>query len=187
MNSVDVQVVDDTGRVAVDRAQWIAVQARKAVMALGVPGEVRVKIVDDAAMSAAHLEFSEVEGTTDVLTFDLTDPEDPHPDPPSLAPRGSNFVRSSYALDTDILICLDEGLRHSAPGGYPVERELLLYVVHGVLHCLGMDDHDEADAATMHQMEDAVLETIGVGAVYGARNGALPGGAGGVPGAGTGD
>jgi len=187
MSIVEVQVVDETGRVAADRAEWVAAHARKAVIALGVPGEVRVKIVDDAAMSAAHLEFSEVEGTTDVLTFDLTDPEDPPPDPPSLDPRSPNFVRSLYALDTDILICLDEGLRHSAPAGYPVERELLLYVVHGVLHCLGMDDHDEADAAAMHRMEDAVLEVIGVGAVYGARGGATPGGAGGGPATGTGD
>jgi len=42
----------------------------------------------------------------------------------------------------------------------------LLYVVHGVLHCLGHDDHDEAGYASMHALEDRVLYAIGVGATF---------------------
>jgi ssRNA-specific RNase YbeY (16S rRNA maturation enzyme) len=43
---------------------------------------------------------------------------------------------------------------------------LLLYVVHALLHCLGHDDHEEQAAEAMHRMEDAVLESIGVGPVF---------------------
>lgn len=37
----------------------------------GAAGEVRVEVVDDAAMANAHEEYLGVEGTTDVITFDL--------------------------------------------------------------------------------------------------------------------
>ena len=39
-------------------------------------------------------------------------------------------------------------------------------MLHGVLHCLGMDDHEEASFEAMHRMEDAVLSHIGVGPVF---------------------
>lgn len=126
---------------------------------LGLSGDVRVSVLDDAAMSKLHKDFCDIEGTTDVLTFDLSDG------------RNSDIDRVLITIDTDIAVCLDEALRHATPGGYPVEHELLLYVVHGVLHCLGHDDHDPEQAAAMHRREDEILRAIGVGAVY-ARPGA---------------
>src|SRR6185369_8183115 len=97
-----------------------------------------VRVVGDEEMAAAHQRFSGVAGTTDVLTFDLTE--------------------AGGALDVDLLVCFDEASRQAASRGHGVERELLLYVVHGVLHCLGHDDHEEAAAARMHAEEDRVLE-----------------------------
>lgn len=126
--------------------RWLAEQAFKALVLLEAAGEVRVRIVDDAEMAEAHQRFSGVAGTTDVLTFDLAiDPA---------------------VLDVDILICLDEARRQAQARGHTVERELLLYIIHGTLHCLGHDDHDEADAARMHAEEDRVLEAIGVGRTF---------------------
>src|SRR5689334_3238109 len=127
-------------------------------------------------MARAHEEYGGVPGTTDVLTFDLTDPG------ATPAPRIDHELgklasdQTVYGLDTDILACIDVAERQIAPsnpesGGFaPVERELLLYVVHGVLHCLGMDDRDEAAAAAMHRVEDVVLTAIGVGPVYSGRD-----------------
>lgn len=105
-----------------------------------------MRIVGDAAMSEAHERYSGVTGTTDVLTFDLREGGEP--------------------LDTDLLVCLDEASRRALEGGHEPVRELLLYIVHGMLHCLGHDDVTEAGAAAMHEEEDRVLERIGVGATY---------------------
>lgn len=134
---------------AATRAELCA-RAERAVEALGCGGEVRVKVIGDEEMSAAHVRYSGVEGTTDVLTFDLAD---------GGAARGE-------PLDVDIFVCVDEARRRGAELGHEMERELLLYVVHGVLHCLGHDDHDEAAYAKMHAREDEVLRAIGVGAVF---------------------
>src|SRR4051812_5270248 len=156
VSELSVEVVDQTGRLKSAAMTWLTQHIEKAVRHLGAGGEVRVRVVDDSEMARAHEDFAEVPGTTDVLTFDLTDPE------ATSAPRidqGHGKLASdscSYGLDTDIMVCFDVAERQIAPnaaltGGFaPVERELLLYVVHGVLHCLGMDDHDEAAAAAMH-------------------------------------
>lgn len=98
-------------------------------------------------MAAAHDRYKGELGTTDVLTFDLSDgPGSP--------------------LDVDILICADEAARQAAARGHGPERELLLYAIHGLLHCLGHDDHDPDQAAAMHTEEDRILTALGVGATY---------------------
>ncbi|VAX42159.1 hypothetical protein MNBD_PLANCTO03-1432, partial [hydrothermal vent metagenome] len=74
--------------------------------------------------------------------------------------------REGQPLDVDLLLCVDEARRQAEARGFTIERELLLYLVHGVLHCLGYDDHTEADAARMHAEEDRLLEAAGVGATY---------------------
>lgn len=130
-----------------DRA-WLRDRAAAALAELGAAGEVRVRLCDDAEMSRVHERFCGDPATTDVLTFSLG--AGPH-------------------LDTDLYVCVDEARRAATARGHAPAREALLYVVHGVLHCLGMDDRDEAERAAMHEREDRVLAAIGVGATYGRR------------------
>lgn len=105
-------------------------------------------MVGDAEMAVAHGRWKGDPETTDVLTFDLRE-------------------GGAGPLDTDLLLCVDEASRRASELGHPVEHELLLYAVHGVLHCLGHDDADEASAALMHEAEDRLLGAMGVGAVFG--------------------
>ena len=51
--------------------------------------------------------------------------------------------------------------------GHTVSDEVALYAIHGILHLLGYDDHDDADARRMHDRENEILTRIGIGAVYG--------------------
>ena len=145
--------VDISGAIGAEARKWLNDFAARALRALGARGEVRVRVVEDAVMAAAHEGFAGVPGTTDVLTFDLAEP-------------GLGGAGGSDILDVDILVCVDEAARQGAARGHAVERELLLYIVHGVLHCLGHDDHDPAAAARMHAEEDRVLELLGIGATY---------------------
>lgn len=134
---------------------------------LGAFGEVRVRLVLDAEMAQAHEEFAGVPGTTDVLTFDLTDPEEDPIDEPTVSLAGGQIkIARVRRVDTDIMVCVDEGKRQSKARGHELFHELLLYSLHGVLHCLGHDDHDEAAFAAMHDLEDAALMRLGVGAVF---------------------
>ena len=179
MSRLSIEILDETRRLPEAALAWLTRHAEQALRRVGGQGEVRVRIVGDEAMAAAHEEFAGVPGTTDVLTFDMSEPieaagpesgeesrEWSPPPLPTLDQIRQDDVRSSYVLDTDILVCLDEANRQSTARGYPCERELLLYTLHGVLHCIGFDDHEEADFEAMHAAEDAVLAAIGVGPVF---------------------
>lgn len=113
-------------------------------------GEVRARIVGDDEMAALHLRHSNIEGTTDVLTFDLRD----------------DLLNIAAPLDTDIVACLDVARREAAERGHSAERELLLYILHGALHCLGFDDHTDEGFDAMHAAEDELLAAAGVGPLF---------------------
>ena len=108
---------------------------------------VTIRIIDDAEMIDLHTRYHEDPTTTDVLTFEGT--SEPMP------------------LEVDIAVCVDEARRQSANRTHDVNSELLLYVVHGLLHCSGHDDHDEGAHVSMHAEEDRILKAIGVGSIYG--------------------
>jgi len=133
--------------------RWLSEMSRRALRELkrGDPkvagGEVRARLVGDTEMSRLHLEFLDDPATTDVLTFDHTN--DPN-----------------AALDVDLALCVDEARRQASAHNIELKHELLLYLVHGVLHCVGYDDRTPAESDRMHRREDDVLRAIGAGAVY---------------------
>lgn len=146
--TLSVEIIDEHRALGVETCAWLessAVAVLARVAAEG--GGVRVRVVDDAEMASAHERWSGVSGTTDVLTFDLRE-------------------GGGGPLDIDILVCVDEAQRQAGARGIAVGSEVLLYVVHGVLHCLGHDDHDEASSARMHAEEDRLLRAAGIGPVY---------------------
>lgn len=148
----EVDLLADRRLMDADDARWLRRNARAAMVVLEVAGEVRVRVVDDAEMARAHEQYTGATDTTDVLTFDLAD----------------GASARTRILDTDLLVCIDEAARQARARRIEPRRELLLYIVHGVLHCLGHDDHDDAGFARMHELEDRVLDEIGVGATFAA-------------------
>lgn len=152
-DSADVTVHVAGGDAVAPKAAWIRERLIEAARRMRSPqghavalARVHVEIVGDASMDAYHRRHSGVEGTTDVLTFLASDPDEP--------------------IDVDIIACVDVARRQAAERGHPVERELLLYAVHGLLHCAGHDDHDPEAYRRMHEEEDRVLTAIGVGATF---------------------
>lgn len=145
-----IDLLDADSRLDAASARWLREAAARALSVMrpvGADDDVRVRIVNDDEISRLHETHLGDPSTTDVLTFDgADDPQAP--------------------MDVDIVVCFDEARRQADRRDGKVERELLLYIVHGALHCLGHDDHDEADSLKMHQREDEILRSIGVGDVY---------------------
>ncbi len=168
MPGLDLAILDATRRVSPEDIQFLDKHLRRAAQLLAVGGELRVRLVSDSEMADAHQRFSGVSGTTDVLTFDLSAPKSTS-QPGAPIPSGLclTFDRILYTIDADLLICVDEADRQAALRGYPWSQEALLYAMHGLLHCLGHDDHDETGYEVMHALEDLVLEALGVEARFG--------------------
>ncbi len=113
---------------------------------------VSIAIVDDEAIAVINKQFLGHAGPTDVISFDLSDEDD-----------GDGNVKNF-----EIVINADQAARQSVDRSHDTEAELALYITHGLLHNFGFDDHDEADAKKMHQMEDEILQQEGYGAIYGS-------------------
>ncbi len=135
--------------------RWLASRTREACRVLGVgSGEISIRLADDGEMSRLHLQHKGVAGPTDVLTFDFE------------APADSDRVH----VEVEIIVGAEVALREAVKRDHPPAVEALLYITHGLLHCLGHDDHDPKRAAAMHRREDQVLNSLGVGPAYHTGN-----------------
>jgi rRNA maturation RNase YbeY len=110
---------------------------------------VDVQLVGDHAMAAAHKRFMDIDGTTDVMSFPAHDEAD-----------------ASAAVEADLFICTEVAAREAAARGHSVEREILLYAVHGALHACGFRDDTEESFRAIHAEEDRILAAGGIGPVY---------------------
>ena len=133
---------------------WLREGLRTVCRELGLGcGGLNVVIIGDEKMTDFNRRFCRVDGTTDVLAFDLRqDPE---------ATAGT-----PETIDGELYLCLDEASRCAARFGHPLNHELLLYATHGLLHLIGYDDQDAEGRRRMHEREDELLSTVGVGPVY---------------------
>lgn len=113
-------------------------------------GELSLALVGDRRMAHLHEQFMGIPGPTDVLTFPLE--ED----------------RKGRVTSGEVVVCVPEARRRAKEHGVTVERELLLYALHGMLHLCGYDDRTDADFRTMHRTEDQILAQLGVGPVFAA-------------------
>jgi len=148
---IELHLDDAPAALTTSQLQQLTNDTRRVLALLPNAGSVRVRIVDDAEMTVAHKRFCDLDSTTDVLTFDL-------------ASNDTDF--QTKELDTDLIVCADEARRQANARKHPMTHELLLYIVHGVLHCLGHDDHDDHAFQRMHAREDELLTAAGIGAVF---------------------
>jgi len=109
-------------------------------------GEIAVYFVSRQRIRALNLRYLHHNYATDVIAFDLSLP-------------GSKSKRQS--LTGDIFVSTDAAVQNAKTFGTSVAHELFLYVVHGVLHFLGYDDHKAADVPRIRKKEQMVLKFIG--------------------------
>lgn len=101
-----------------------------------------IAIVHDEQMSELHERYMGDDSPTDVLTFDLRDD------------------RRSPEIEGEIVVSADTARREAARRKLGADQELLRYVVHGVLHLLGMNDHTAAGRQQMRRAETRILNRL---------------------------
>lgn len=129
--------------------------ARKALQIEGVAkATISVALVENKEMHRLNREFLEHDYPTDVLSF-LLDEEPPAAGKKSRAKKMSRG--SGKSLEGEVIISTEyargEALRHH----WETESEVLLYLVHGLLHLCGYDDRSAADQHEIRAREVAIL------------------------------
>ncbi|MDP2653916.1 MAG: rRNA maturation RNase YbeY [Candidatus Omnitrophota bacterium] len=108
--------------------------ARTALRAEGVKhARLCVVFVDDRAIRILNRRFLKRSYATDVLAFDLTSGDGP--------------------LEGEIAVSVQTAVRQARIYRTSLRHELDLYVVHGILHLTGYDDHSPGDIRLMRRRE----------------------------------
>jgi probable rRNA maturation factor len=136
------------------RAALAAVEEGVAKEGVALPGaaEVGLVLADDATLGRLNRQYRGVEGPTNVLSF--------------AASEGSTLESSGPLLLGDVVLAYETVWRESEEQGKRFSDHLCHLVVHGVLHLLGYEHGNEAQAAAMERLEIAALAGLGVSDPY---------------------
>jgi probable rRNA maturation factor len=131
--------------------------AEAVLSAEGFPpeAEVAITLVDDDEMASWNSRALGKSGPTDVLSFPV-ETFRPGSVPPTV-PEGPPL------LVGDVVIAPDYIRRQADQLGMKVDDEMALMVAHGILHLLGYDHQDDADAELMEKRERVILASQGRG------------------------
>ena len=150
MDEPRIEIGNESERVPFD-ADRAAGLIRRILSDAGIRrGVVEVTVVDDASIHRLNAQFLGHDRPTDVLAFEMES------DPEEALLEGSVVVSDETALD------------RARDYGWPAENELLLYVVHGVLHLVGYDDHAPDDEKLMRAKEREYLALAGIDSIAGS-------------------
>jgi probable rRNA maturation factor len=97
--------------------------------------ELSVLLCGDPFIHDLNLKYRGYDKPTDVLSF-------PQDDPESLG---------------DIVISIETAIRQADNATWPLESEIALLGVHGILHLVGYDDADEEGAVEMERVTREIL------------------------------
>ena len=93
---------------------------------------VEVNLVSDGQIAAVHGEFLDDPTATDVITFD----------------------------HGEILVSAETAAARAPEYGHGVDREVALYVIHGLLHLAGFGDKTEEEFQRMRGLQEKILRAV---------------------------
>ena len=121
--------------------------ALKELDVAGQPTELSLVFTDDAAIRALNREWRRQDKATNVLSFPAFEMAPGKSLPPMLG---------------DIIIAFETVSAEATLEGKPFAHHLTHLVVHGLLHLLGYDHENDADASEMEDLERKVLARLAI-------------------------
>lgn len=133
-DAVDVPVawltaLEDIGEAAARMAVGFAAYEENSLAHLAT---LEVALVDDATSARVHMDFMEIPGPTDVITFH----------------------------HGEIVIGAEVAKRQAEEYGEPMGREILRYFVHGLLHLAGHEDAEPEDREAMEAAQEKIVAAL---------------------------
>lgn len=94
--------------------------------------EVEISIVSDEVIAQVHQDFMGISGATDVITF----------------------------AHGEIVISAETACAYAKEFGNSFEKELMLYIIHGLLHLAGHEDLIQQEREAMEAIQTQILEQV---------------------------
>ena len=132
INSQESIILDlDSIRVLSKKAYTFCLQESKEGSPLRELHSIEVSVLNDKQIGLVHEEFMNDPTPTDVITFDYG----------------------------EILVSAETALVQSKNLGVSLENEILLYIIHGMLHLGGYLDKNEVDFNEMKILQERILNS----------------------------
>ncbi len=100
-------------------------------------GDISVALMDDAEIREVNNKHLSHDYETDVISFDLTSSDD--------------------FLEGEIIASIETADREAREHGWQGDDELLLYIIHGMLHIVGLRDKKPKETKAMREAEQYYL------------------------------
>lgn len=107
----------------------------------GKDARLSIAFVDNNEIKKLNKRYFDSDEVTDVISFPLS--------------NNKNF------LCGEIIVSVETAVDTAGERSISIEGEIILYIVHGILHLLGYDDDNERDAGIMHKEESKILKVLG--------------------------
>lgn len=137
LNESNYQEDDLSEDLLVDVAEFAMAR-----MGLHPDCSLSITLVDEQRISELHVEWMDLPGPTDVLSFPMDElsPNDPEP-----------------GIVGDLVLCPQFVKAQAADHGVTFTAELALLTIHGVLHCLGYDHAEPTEEREMFALQQEIL------------------------------
>jgi probable rRNA maturation factor len=120
------------------------------------PVEVSVRLTGNDEVRALNAQWRGKDRPTNVLSFPMAEPDE-------LKSAGADGPELMLG---DIVLARGVCEAEAADKAIPVEQHAAHLIVHGTLHLLGYDHHDETRAADMESREVRALARLGIADPY---------------------
>lgn len=145
-----IEVNNESGQPLDEHALLDIARYALARMRIHPLSELSVIAVDAAAMERLHLQWMDLPGPTDVMSFPMDE----------LRPPAKEDEEPVQGLLGDVVLCPEVAAEQgrAAPTRHSMDAELQLLTVHGVLHLLGYDHEEPAERAEMFGLQQAIVD-----------------------------
>ena len=116
-------------------AAWALREVCRLSKLLSLPEEIIVIFVSDSRIAKIHRDFMDIQGPTDVITFQ----------------------------HGDIFISVETAERQAPAFDHSFDEELQVYLLHGLLHLAGFDDRTESGFAEMTRVQEDLIRLFNQG------------------------
>lgn len=123
--------------------------------------DVSIRIVDQNEMASLNKQYRNKVGATNVLAFPCELPAELPAGWQQLTVINEEELAAEITFLGDIVICAPVVSAEAEQQGKSELSHWAHLTVHGILHLLGFDHYQEADAEHMEETEAVILKTLG--------------------------
>lgn len=146
-DKVEVQIAPAFGQLL--SAERLGAVGETVLCQEGVEGQVTLVITDDQGIRELNRDFLGIDAPTDVLAFGAQEGDESF----VVSPEAQGYLG-------DVIISYPRAVTQAKELGHPLELEIRLLIVHGLLHLLGYDHAGKAEKTIMWARQDAILRDL---------------------------